>query len=57
MPQEKLDLLRKEDCAVTCVLSRNAAHFVTPLALQALSEDRVYTELFSLIRCSQRMRK
>src|SRR5260370_37653200 len=45
---ELIRLLRAESCAVTCVLSRNAAHFVTPLALQALSEDRVYTELFSL---------
>ena len=27
---------------------RAAAQFVTPLSLQALSEDRVYTDLFSL---------
>jgi phosphopantothenoylcysteine decarboxylase/phosphopantothenate--cysteine ligase len=45
---ELIRLLRAEDCAVTCVLSGNAGHFVTPLALQALSEDRVYTDLFSL---------
>ena len=45
---ELIRLLRAESCAVTCVLSRNAAQFVTPLALQALSEDRVYTDLFSL---------
>ena len=45
---ELIRLLRAENCAVTCVLSRNAAQFVTPLALQALSEGRVYSELFSL---------
>jgi phosphopantothenoylcysteine decarboxylase/phosphopantothenate--cysteine ligase len=45
---ELIRLLRKQGCAVRCVLTRNAAEFVTPLALQALSEDRVYTELFSL---------
>src|SRR5579875_975834 len=45
---ELIRLLRAEGIGVTCVLSRNAAHFVTPLALQALSENRVYSELFSL---------
>jgi phosphopantothenoylcysteine decarboxylase / phosphopantothenate---cysteine ligase len=45
---ELIRLLRAEGCDVTCVLSRNAAEFVTPLALQALSENRVYGELFSL---------
>jgi phosphopantothenoylcysteine decarboxylase/phosphopantothenate--cysteine ligase len=43
-----LRLLRKQGCAVRCVLTANAARFVTPLTLQALSEDRVYTDLFSL---------
>jgi phosphopantothenoylcysteine decarboxylase/phosphopantothenate--cysteine ligase len=33
---------------VTCVLTRAGAEFVTPLSLQALSETRVYTDLFSL---------
>src|SRR5262249_47290676 len=45
---ELIRLLRKEGCAVTCVLTRAGAEFVTPLSLQALSEDKVYTELFSL---------
>jgi phosphopantothenoylcysteine decarboxylase/phosphopantothenate--cysteine ligase len=45
---ELVRLLRREDCAVTCVLSQNAGQFITPLSLQALSENRVYTELFSL---------
>ena len=45
---ELVRLLRKQGCAVRCVLTKNAAEFVTPLTLQALSEDRVYTDLFSL---------
>ena len=45
---ELVRLLRKAGCGVTCVLTRAAGEFVTPLSLQALSEDRVYTELFSL---------
>ena len=45
---ELIRLLRKEHCDVTCVLTAGGAHFVTPLSLQALSEQRVYTDLFSL---------
>ena len=45
---ELIRLLRTRGCGVTCVLTRNAAQFVTPLSLQALSESKVYTELFSL---------
>jgi phosphopantothenoylcysteine decarboxylase/phosphopantothenate--cysteine ligase len=45
---ELVRLLRKAGAAVRCVLTKNAAEFVTPLTLQALSEDRVYTDLFSL---------
>jgi phosphopantothenoylcysteine decarboxylase/phosphopantothenate--cysteine ligase len=45
---ELIRLLRGAGCAVTCVMSRTAQHFVTPLSLQALSEDKVYTDLFSL---------
>ncbi len=45
---ELVRLLRKSGCGVTCVLTEGGAHFVTPLSLQALSEDRVYTEIFSL---------
>ncbi len=41
-------LLRAESIGVTCVLTKSGAEFVTPLSLQALSEDRVYTDLFSL---------
>jgi phosphopantothenoylcysteine decarboxylase/phosphopantothenate--cysteine ligase len=45
---ELIRLLRTRRCAVTCVMTKAAAQFVTPLALQALSESRVYTDLFSL---------
>src|SRR6185437_14162956 len=40
--------LRARGCAVTCVLTRAGAEYVTPLSLQALSESKVYTDLFSL---------
>ena len=40
--------LRERGAAVRCVLTRAGAQFVTPLALAALSGDKVYTELFSL---------
>ncbi len=40
--------LKAEDCDVTCVLSESAAQFVTPLALQSVSGNRVYRDLFSL---------
>ena len=45
---ELIRLLRKDACEVTCVLTHNGAQFVTPLSLQALSENKVYTDLFSL---------
>jgi len=45
---ELIRLLRARNFGVTCVLTRNAAHFATPLSLQALSESKVYTDLFSL---------
>jgi phosphopantothenoylcysteine decarboxylase / phosphopantothenate---cysteine ligase len=45
---ELIRLLRSHDHTVTCVLTRNGAQFVTPLSLQALSESKVYTDLFSL---------
>ena len=45
---ELIRLLRKQGCAVRCVLTRNGAEFVTALSLQALSESKVYTDLFSL---------
>ena len=40
--------LRERGAAVRCVLTKSGAQFVTPLSLAALSEDKVYTDLFSL---------
>ena len=40
--------LRKRGANVRCVLTRGGAEFVTPLALSAVSEDKVYENLFSL---------
>ncbi len=45
---ELIRLLRAREYGVTCVLTEAGAQFVTPLSLQALSEGRVYTDLFSL---------
>ncbi len=45
---ELIRLLTKQDCNVSCVLTKAGAQFVTPLSLQALSGAKVYTDLFSL---------
>ncbi|MDE2340689.1 MAG: bifunctional phosphopantothenoylcysteine decarboxylase/phosphopantothenate--cysteine ligase CoaBC, partial [Alphaproteobacteria bacterium] len=39
---------RKAGYQVRCVLTASAQKFVTPLSLAALSEDKVYTDLFDL---------
>jgi phosphopantothenoylcysteine decarboxylase/phosphopantothenate--cysteine ligase len=46
--QELIRLLRKHGAAVRCVLTEAGARFVTPLSLQALTEDHVYSDMFSL---------
>lgn len=45
---ELVRLLRRGGFAVTAVLTEGGAQFVTPLSLQALTEDKVYTSLWSL---------
>lgn len=45
---ELIRLLRKRGHAVRCVLTEGASHFVTPMTLAALSEDKVYTSLWDL---------
>jgi phosphopantothenoylcysteine decarboxylase/phosphopantothenate--cysteine ligase len=45
---ELIRLLRKQGHGVTCVLTKAGAQFVTELSLQALSEQKVYTDLWSL---------
>ena len=41
-------LLRGRGARVRAVLTKSGAEFVTPLSLQALTEDKVYGDLFSL---------
>ncbi len=45
---ELIRLLRRAGCGVTTVLTRSGAQFVTALTVQALSEQKVYTDLFLL---------
>ena len=45
---ELVRLLRRQDIAVTAVLTEGGAQFITPLSLQALTEEKVYTALWSL---------
>ena len=45
---ELVRLLRKAQIDVRCILTKSGEAFVTPLSLAALSEDKVYQDLFSL---------
>ncbi len=45
---ELIRLLRRRGHAVRCVLTEGGSHFVTPMTLAALSEDKVYTSLWDL---------
>src|SRR5271157_3257271 len=48
---KSLDLirrLRERGVRVRCVMTEAAKNFVTPLSVAALSEDKVYDQLFSL---------
>jgi phosphopantothenoylcysteine decarboxylase/phosphopantothenate--cysteine ligase len=48
---KSLDLirrLRERGAAVRCIMTAAAHHFVTPLSVASLSEDKVYTDLWSL---------
>ena len=45
---ELIRRLRERGACVRCILTAAGREFVTPLSLAALSEDKVYTELFSL---------
>ena len=46
--QELIRSIRKEGGAVTALLTKAGAEFVTPLSLAALSGNKVYQDLFSL---------
>jgi phosphopantothenoylcysteine decarboxylase/phosphopantothenate--cysteine ligase len=45
---ELVRLIRKSGMAVRCVVTAAGQKFVTPMTLAALSEDKVYTDLFDL---------
>ncbi|WP_277982357.1 bifunctional phosphopantothenoylcysteine decarboxylase/phosphopantothenate--cysteine ligase CoaBC [Sphingomonas faeni] len=45
---ELIRLLKRDGHAVRCVMTEAAHHFVTPMTLAALSEDKVYTTLWDL---------
>jgi len=45
---ELVRLLRRDGLGVTAVLTEGGAQFVTPLSLQALTEEKVYSALWSL---------
>lgn len=45
---ETIRRLRENGVSVRCVLTKGGSQFVTPLSLSALSEDKVYQELFDL---------
>ncbi len=45
---ELIRLLKKRGHVVRCVLTDSGSHFVTPMTLAALSEDKVYTTLWDL---------
>jgi phosphopantothenoylcysteine decarboxylase / phosphopantothenate---cysteine ligase len=45
---ELIRLCRKDGLQVRAVMTKAAEHFVTPLSVSSLSEDKVYGDLFSL---------
>ncbi len=45
---ELVRLIRRAGGEVTCVITEGGQQFVTPMALAALSENKVYTSLFDL---------
>lgn len=45
---ELIRRLRERGASVRCVLTKGGAQFVTPLSVAALSEEKVYQDLFSL---------
>lgn len=45
---ELIRLLRKEGAEVRVTATAHALEFVTPLTLQTVSDNKVYTDMFSL---------
>lgn len=46
-------LLKKDGFSVEAIMTKSALEFITPLTIQTLTNNPVYTELFSLINESQ----
>ena len=45
---ELIRRLRERGASVSCILTQGGAQFVTPLSVAAITEEKVYTDLFSL---------
>lgn len=45
---ELIRLLKKSGASVRCVLTKGGSQFITPMSVAALSEEEVYTDLWSL---------
>lgn len=45
---EVIRLLKKEGAGVRAILTEGGAQFITPLSVSSLTEEKVYTDLFSL---------
>ncbi len=43
---ELIRLIKKKDCQIKTILTKNANKFVTPLSVTSLSQERVYNDLF-----------
>lgn len=50
---ELIRLLRKDHHEIKCVLTKSGSQFITPLSLQALSEQEVYEDLFTLTQSNK----
>ncbi len=45
---ETIRELKKNNVDVTCILTKSGSEFVTPLSIESLSGNKVYTDLFNL---------
>ena len=45
---ETIRILKKNDCKIKTILTKNAKEFVTPLSIASLSQGKVYDDLFSV---------
>ena len=45
---ETIRILKKNECEIKTILTKNAKEFVTPLSVSSLSKGKVYDDLFSV---------